>query len=219
MSCWMISNERTTGKADILKYFKIYFTGKKLKTLVFVQLCLYQFRVNLQYGDSRTNRHIFGGGRIGEVDIEGFPSDLPQLPGGLYRDESKHKSFCHQHEMYVLHSWLNFLVPIFLSNSLCFLFNLRYRTIGECRPGLNVTCWCKSFFQYLSPMKGNTVNTSWYRYCKLGESIDFSYTLKCSCMYLIKEDSAIGPCPLMGYLAYRRLKSYKKYRWRCIRKI
>lgn len=76
-----------------------------MKTSGLVQLCSYQFRVNLQYGDKRTNRrHIFSGGRIGEVNIEGFLSDLSQLLGSSYRDESKHKPLCHQHETYVLDS-------------------------------------------------------------------------------------------------------------------
>lgn len=83
---------------------RCYFTGKNLKTLVFVQLCSYQFRVKLPYGESRTNRCILNGGRSGEVDIESFPSDFPQLLSSLYKDEGKNESYSHQHEMYVLHS-------------------------------------------------------------------------------------------------------------------
>lgn len=113
------------------------------------------------------------GGRISEVDIEGFPSDLPQLLSSLYRDERKQKSLCHRHETYVLHSCLNFLVPILLSDSLCFFFNLIYKTIGECRPGLNVICWLKSFFSTWVLWREIPRIPTDYRYCKLGESIIF----------------------------------------------
>lgn len=60
--------------------------------------------VKLPYGESRTNRCILNGGRSGEVDIESFPSDFPQLLSSLYKDEGKYESYSHQHEMYVLHS-------------------------------------------------------------------------------------------------------------------
>lgn len=59
-----------------------------------------------------TNSYIHTNGwRNGRVDIEDFPSGLPQFPSTLYRDESKHMPLFHQYEMYVLHSWLNFFVP------------------------------------------------------------------------------------------------------------